>query len=150
MFLHVPGDGRREAGEPGGELHAEHVHVLRPPVVTERPDDLHILSLAGDEHRSEGAEIETIRPCYQGPANSVADCPDPHAPAEAVIVFDLPVVLGRRDHIQPNAGTVNVTGRLESPHPERVEETTRRRADAFRPHWRTLPAATGSSTWNTA
>ena len=75
------------------EIAAEHIDVVWPSIVAERPDHLHPVPLGGNEHRRERGKIKAAVPFDKGPSRGVPHRPDPDASHQLVVAIDLNVVL---------------------------------------------------------
>ncbi len=73
MIADEAGDHAAEACEALDERGREDIEAVRPAVVAEIPDDLHLLPLRRREHRGNGRKIVSAAwPLDEVPANGVA------------------------------------------------------------------------------
>ena len=115
--------GSAEGDEALDELVRKKVDVIRPTVVPEIPDHLHIGIAGGGEHWPDAGEIVFARAgFYQVPAQAVADAVDAVALHEPVIACHEGVVPGGGDEVEAFASGKPVLRALESSHEEAFEK----------------------------
>ena len=104
-----------------GERVGEEVDVVRVAEVEEIPHHVEVVAARRREEGREAREVEAPAAVDERPAHGFAHGADPHLAEPAVVVVREPVVLGRRDLVDPPAVHV-VAGRALEPGEEEAPE----------------------------
>ena len=90
--------------------------------MAERPDDLDAVAAGRVHDRNDRREVEPVPLVDEMPADPLVGDADVHLSQPRVILLGLLDVLGRRDHVDADAATIPMGGRLEPSLPERGKE----------------------------
>jgi hypothetical protein len=127
--------------KPGGK----DVQIIRAAVVEYIPDDLHIVLTGGIQHGNQGGEIELPAALDQRPAGSIPHGTDVYAAQQFVVRCHLDIMLGKSHHIQPQPGSIDVTGRFKACQKERIKQAQiGLRKQIFLLPGKNIPFASGS------
>jgi hypothetical protein len=85
------------------------------------PYHLDAMLVRGFDHRSQGREIKPASSFHQRPAGPITHRTDVEAAQQLVIAKYLAIVLGELEHVQPHAGTIDMTGRFKTCQKKRIK-----------------------------